>query len=83
MSLDHELKATSILVQKMMATRFCRGTTQRSEAYQRGVLHILQAEVDGTARTRLPYAVGTAEADAYWAGGDEGHHLARKHRDAA
>lgn len=82
MSLDHELKAASAVVQALMARRFSRGVTPRSEAYQCGLLHILRQEIDGVALPRRPYEVGTAEADAYWAGGDEGHHLSRKHRDA-
>ena len=50
----------------------------RSEAYKAGVLDVLRhrlGEVSGCAQ-KCEFTLGTAEADAYFAGCDEGHRRA-------
>jgi len=49
----------------------------RSDAYKAGVLAALRFRLEG-ARIICPYANGTAESDAYYAGIDEGHRRARE-----
>lgn len=52
------------------------GRAPRSEAYKKGVIHCLQVRVNGqSSRVKCPYAVGTAECDAYFAGIEEGRAL--------
>lgn len=50
----------------------------RSAAYRAGVLAALEFRFGEVERTRLPYPVGSAEADAWFSGTDEGHALARE-----
>lgn len=54
---------------------FFSGREPRSQAYRRGVLDMLLARLDG-AKLACPFRLGTAEADAYFSGGDEGRLLA-------
>lgn len=48
----------------------------RSPEYKAGVLAALKFRLQGHPIT-LPYPVGTAQADAFFSGLDEGHRLAR------
>ena len=56
----------------------------RSEEYRRGVIDILKFRLGETreATGKHPYAPGTAQADAYYAGCDEGHRLAREYLES-
>ena len=49
----------------------------RSEAYKLGVMACLRARINGSLQPDCTYALGTAEADAWYSGRDEGHALAR------
>lgn len=53
-----------------------RARNPRSQAYKTGCLHALQHRLDDKPMGRMPYDLGTAEADAYFAGCDEGRLLA-------
>lgn len=47
----------------------------RSDPYRQGVLACLRVRVDGLAYSGCPYAEGTPEADAYFAGVREGREI--------
>lgn len=49
----------------------------RSHEYKQGVIAALSFRITGQKIPR-PYALETAQADAFYAGIDEGHHLWRK-----
>lgn len=49
----------------------------RSREYRAGVLAALQFRFGEAKGLRCPFEVGTAQADAWFAGTDEGHRLAR------
>ena len=49
----------------------------RSAAYKAGVLYILRRRVGGEDSETCPFDLGTAEADAWFAGSSEGHSIAR------
>lgn len=68
--------APTLTAQALFERAFSHGRAPRSEAYKRGVLDCLLARVDGVSMARCPYAEGTAECDAYFAGVDEGRVLA-------
>lgn len=53
----------------------------RSMAYKEGVLAILRLRIDHSPLLMCPYDLGTSEADAYFAGTDEGHAIATKKLD--
>lgn len=66
-----------LTAQTVFDKAFQPGREPRSEAYKQGVMWCLRARVDGVGHTnKCPYAVGTAEADAYFAGIAEGRELA-------
>ena len=52
------------------------GREPRSAAYRAGLLHCLRVRIDRVHWVRCPYAPGSAEFDAYYAGVDEGRALA-------
>lgn len=52
----------------------------RSAEYKEGVRACLAYRVTG-ARLRSPYPMGTVQADAFYAGVDEGNQLWRAHRE--
>lgn len=58
---------------------FSRPRTPRSDAYKAGVRAILRVRLDETPQIALdcPYIIGTADADAWFAGIDEGHAIYR------
>lgn len=51
----------------------------RSPEYKAGVLDVLRFRLSETGSVRCPYQAGTAQADAYWSGCDEGHRRAREY----
>lgn len=53
---------------------FSRDRSPRSAAYRAGVLYALRARLEGL-REDSPYQLGTAEADAFFAGCNEGHDI--------
>ena len=52
------------------------GREPRSDAYKQGVLACLRVRIDGMELVKCPFPAGTAEADAYYAGVNEGRALA-------
>lgn len=64
--------------------KFAVARDPRSPEYKQGVLDILKHRLGETQQTprTVYYQTGTAQADAYWAGCDEGHRLATAHLDA-
>lgn len=64
-------KANSITVDGLMAAAFDRPRDPRSDAYKTGARAHLQ-HVLNNKNTVVPYPLGTAEADAFFAGVDEG-----------
>lgn len=57
--------------QGVFDSAFPAGRAPRSPAYKQGVLDTLRAHIDKAPLANCPYATGTAEADAYFAGAVE------------
>lgn len=55
----------------------------RSDEYKAGVFDILAAKFAGKSAPPIPYELGTAQADAYFAGGQEGLGIWRAHVSTA
>lgn len=55
----------------------------RSIAYKKGVLAALEFRLGECSGIARPYRLGTADADAYFSGLDEGHRRATAHLDGA
>lgn len=66
---------TTPTAQQVFDKAFQPGRTPRSDAYKRGVLDCLRVRLDGLQHLICPYEEGTAEADAYFAGAEEGKAL--------
>lgn len=60
---------------------FAKPRDPRSDEYRHGVIDILKFRLGeaNEAFGKKQYVLGTAQADAYFAGCDEGHRLAREH----
>ena len=60
---------------------FLKPRAPRSDEYRRGVIDVLRLRLDGenAAIWKNQYKLGTTQADAYFAGCDEGHRLAREY----
>lgn len=56
---------------------------KRSEEYKAGVLAALRFRLQEADGIPCGYETGTASADAYFAGCDEGHRLVREHFERA
>jgi hypothetical protein len=69
------------LIERLMKAAFDRPRDPRSDAYKLGVRELLANRVLG-APFRCPYTLGTAEADAFFAGSDEGRMIWRQHEEA-
>ena len=64
------------LIEQLMQARFCSGSgTRRSAAYQYGTRSIFESRLNRVRLGNVPYIIGTAEADAYFAGQQDGHAL--------
>jgi len=70
----------SVTVDALMAEAFKPGRDPRSSEYKQGVRALLALRIDGTKLPR-PYKMGSAQADAFYAGVDEGHRIWRAHND--
>lgn len=66
------------LVQKLMDAAFNRPRDLRSDAYKLGVREILKCKAMGV-KFYCPHKMGTAEADAFYSGSDEGNRIWREH----
>lgn len=53
---------------------------KRSPEYRQGVLDVLKFRLEGQ-RIKCPYEAGTAQFDAYFAGNERGHNIARTLRE--
>ncbi len=72
------MNAMEIFSEAFHATR-----TPRSQAYREGVMAALRYRTGETDRMACcPYTVGTAEADAWFSGVEEGHALYRWRKEA-
>jgi hypothetical protein len=69
------------LVDRLTDAAFNRPRDPRSDAYKLGVRELLANRVMGV-NFRCPYKLGTAEADAFFAGSDEGRTIWQKHQEA-
>jgi hypothetical protein len=54
----------------------------RSVEYKKGALAALRYRLEGAPSPVCPYSVGTCQADAWWAGMNEGHALFRAAKTA-
>lgn len=72
--------AALALVATFMNAAFAPESTRspRSEAYKLGVRELLNSRTQGM-RLVCPYKMGTAEADAFYSGVDEGNYIWRDH----
>lgn len=62
----------------VMKAAFYPGRPPRSAAYRAGVRDILLKRLDGFQDIAFPYRMGSAEADAYLSGMDEGLRIAKE-----
>lgn len=69
------------LIEKLMSASFDKPRDPRSDAYKRGVRELLKHRAAGM-KYSCPYKLGTAEADAFFSGSDEGNHIWRQHLDS-
>lgn len=60
---------------------FSKPRDPRSDEYRHGVLDVMKYRLGeaNEAFGKKQYVLGTAQADAYFAGCDEGHRIAREH----
>ena len=65
-----------LTAQAIFDEAFKPGRAPRSDAYKQGVMACLRLRVDGLAYEACPYPEGSAQADAYFAGVEEGRQLA-------
>lgn len=68
--------------QQLFDAAFARVRDPRSEAYRAGVLALLRWKESRVPLER-PYLLGTAEADAWFSGVDEGNSIWRTHTGRA
>ncbi|MDA8140718.1 MAG: hypothetical protein M0036_18890 [Desulfobacteraceae bacterium] len=66
------------LAQELYAKAFTGQRDPRSVEYKAGVRAALMFRLAGVAIPR-PYTAGTAQADAFYSGIDEGHRIFREH----
>ena len=62
-------------VDEIMAKAFPVARDPRSQEYKAGVKAVLDFRLNQV-KIKNPYTVGTAQADAYFAGNEEGHRIA-------
>jgi hypothetical protein len=64
-------------VEQLFAKEFDPSRPPRSQPYKQGVRAILEYKLAGKPLPKLPFALGTVEADAYFAGQNEGRDIVR------
>ena len=74
--------AALALVEDLMRAACDQPRTPRSEAYKLGVRELLNCRTQGI-RLVCPYRIGTAEADAFYSGVDEGNAIWSAHLAAS
>lgn len=62
---------------ELMDAAFSVAREPRSPEYKAGVLDVLMFRLGEAKTVKCPFEVGTASADAYFAGGIEGHQIFR------
>ena len=62
---------------ELLRQAFANPRDPRSNEYKAGVLAALRYRIEG-APIAIPYRLGTAPADAFFSGLDEGHRIARR-----
>ena len=72
----------SLQVERLMALAFFPGRAPRSVEYREGCQAALEYRIL-VRRMRAPYPAGCCEADAWFAGAEEGHAIWRRKCDAA
>ena len=65
--------------QKLFEEAFAQIRDPRSPEYKAGVLEALKFRLGEIVEMRCPYKIGTAHADAWFSGTDEGHRRGRDH----
>lgn len=73
---------TSEAIDALMAKTFHAGRQACSKEYKHGVRVLLNSQLAGMSFPFLPYKLGTAAADAYLAGQDEGRAIVDSERAA-
>jgi len=68
--------------QKLFEQAFDKPRNPRSPAYKQGVLAALKSRIEDIRYTNL-YKSGTAKADAFWAGTDEGNLIWRRQGESS
>lgn len=66
-----EAPAVESAIDRLMSTTFCPGRDPRSDEYKAGARAVLMFLLEGAPMPR-PFEMGTAQADAFYAGVDEG-----------
>lgn len=66
------------LAQELYAKAFTGPRDPRSDEYKAGVRAALLYRLDGR-EIKCPYQMGTAQADAFYSGLDEGHRIFREY----
>lgn len=69
---------TVMKAQDIFNFAFSQPRDPRSEAYKQGVLFCLRKRIDSMPDRKNPYRLGTAEADAWYSGVDEGLVIVRE-----
>jgi hypothetical protein len=69
-------------IERLMALAFFPGRAPRSSEYRQGCQAALEYRILGR-RMHPPYPAGCSEADAWFAGADEGHAIWRRKCEAA
>ena len=69
-------EVNNTVVEQLMTTAFGRPRDPRSNEYTDGCRALLERKVNGTP-LKCPYRKGTVQADAWFAGTDEGHSIWR------
>lgn len=64
---------------KIFRSAFDGPRDPRSDEYKNGVIDVLRFRLGEATEVRCGYRIGSAQADAYFSGCDEGHRLAREH----
>ena len=78
MTTNHTTGAPAPTATSLFEAAFHPHRDPRSDAYKAGVLAALRFRLNEAERVHCPYPPGTAEADAFFSGVQEGHALARE-----
>lgn len=70
---------TQLTAQAIFDEAFPASRPKRSEEYRTGVLRQLRYRMMEASDARCPYAAGSVQSDAYWAGVTEAWSLLEKH----